>query len=307
MLDQTVTIDGKRAAFKQKLHDSEILQLPGAISPLCARMIEAKGFDGFYISGAVLSADLGLPDIGLTTASEVIARAQQMAGSSNLPALLDADTGFGEPANVARSVAQIEAAGVAACHIEDQVMPKRCGHLDNKILVPVEDMVRKIRAAEGAKRSSDFTLVARTDAIGTEGLEAAIERSKAYVGAGADAIFADALADRHDFEVFRSAINVPLIANMTEFGKTRLLDKQELQNLGYNAVLYPVTLLRLAMHAMEEGLDVILREGTQARLVDRMQHRGALYDLLNYKAYGTYDTAIANFTVPHVAKPGDHE
>lgn len=307
MLDQTVTNDGKRAAFKQKLHDAEILQLPGAISPLCARMIEAKGFGGFYISGAVLSADLGLPDIGLTTASEVIARAQQMAGSNNLPALLDADTGFGEPANVARSVAQIEAAGVAACHIEDQVMPKRCGHLDNKILVPVEDMVRKIRAAESAKRSSDFTLVARTDAIGPEGLEAAIERSKAYVGAGADAIFADALAHQRDFEAFRRAIDVPLIANMTEFGKTRLLDKQELQNLGYNAVLYPVTLLRLAMHAMEEGLDVILREGTQAGLVDRMQHRGALYDLLNYKAYGTYDTAIANFTVSHVAKPGDHK
>ncbi|WP_417459303.1 methylisocitrate lyase [Kordiimonas sp.] len=307
MLDQTVTSAGKRAAFKEALHDAEILQLPGAISPLCARLIEAKGFGGFYISGAVLSADLGLPDIGLTTAGEVIGRAGQMTSASNLPALLDADTGFGEPANVARTVAQIEAAGIAACHIEDQVMPKRCGHLDNKTLVPVHDMVRKIRAAAGAKRSSDFTLVARTDAVGTEGLEAAAERARAYVAAGADAIFADALADEHDFKVFRRAVDVPLIANMTEFGKNRLLDKGTLQDLGYNAVLYPVTMLRLAMHAMEEGLDVIARDGTQLGLVGRMQHRAELYELLNYKAYGTYDATIANFTVPHAAKPGDLE
>lgn len=307
MLDQTVANEDKRKSFRKALNDREILQLPGAISPLCARLIEAKGFSGFYISGAVLSADLGLPDIGLTTAGEVIGRASQMTSASNLPALLDADTGFGEPANVARTVAHIEAAGIAACHIEDQVMPKRCGHLDNKMLVPVDDMVRKIRAAAGAKRSSDFTLIARTDAVGAEGLEAAAERAKAYVAAGADAIFADALADEREFEAFRSAVDVPLIANMTEFGKTRLLDKQTLQDLGYNAVLYPVTLLRLAMHAMEEGLDVIARDGTQAGLVDRMQHRAALYDLLNYKAYGTYDAAIANFTVPNAAKPGDNQ
>ncbi|MFC3053234.1 methylisocitrate lyase [Kordiimonas pumila] len=289
--------DEKRHQFRASLFDSSLLQLPGAISPLCAKLIEQKGFQGFYISGAVLSADLGLPDIGLTTATEVTDRGRQISQATNLPSLLDADTGFGEPSNVGRTINALEDAGISACHIEDQLMPKRCGHLDNKSLVSIKDMQLKIRAAHLSRRYNTFTLIARTDARGVEGLDAAIDRAKAYVDAGAEAIFPDALIDEHDFEAFRKAVDVPLIANMTEFGKTKLLSKAALESLGYNAVLYPVTMLRLAMKAMEAGLDAILAEGTQVSLLEEMQHRSDLYTLLNYPAYGTYDKTITNFKV----------
>jgi methylisocitrate lyase len=258
-------------------------------------MIERKGFDGVYISGAVLSADLGLPDIGLTTLSEVTGRGHQIARVTELPALIDIDTGFGEPMSAARTVQMMEDQGLAGCHIEDQENPKRCGHLDNKSVLPVADVVRKIKAAASGKRDDNFLLMARTDSRAAEGLEAAIDRAKAYVDAGANAIFPEAMQDEKEFEAMRKAIDVPLLANMTEFGKGRLLTTAELENLGYNIVIYPVTTLRLAMGAIDSGLDVIREEGTQESLLDRMQHRKDLYALLRYEEYNSFDQNIFNF------------
>ena len=231
--------------------------MPGAFSPLVAVLVQEKGFDGIYISGAALSADLALPDIGLTTLQEVAARGHQIARATDLPALIDLDTGFGEPMNAARSIQEIEDAGLAGCHLEDQVSPKRCGHLDNKVLIPARDMAQKIRAAADAKRDPNFLLMARTDAKASEGMDAAIDRAKAYVDAGADAIFPEALTAIPEYEAFREAISVPLLANLTEFGKTPLLTRDRLVELGYNIAIYPVTTLRLAMFGVEEGLDVL--------------------------------------------------
>lgn len=287
----------KRAAFRRGLDSGRLQRFPGTFSPLVAKLIAEIGFDGVYVSGAVLSADLGLPDIGLTTLSEVAARAGQIAAATDLPTLVDADTGFGEPMNAARTVAVLEDAGLAGCHLEDQVNPKRCGHLDGKAVVETADMVKRLRAAVSARRDPNFVVCARTDAAGIEGIGAAIERARAYADAGADMIFTEALAGPADFERFRSAVDIPLLANMTEFGKSELLTVEQLSDLGYNAVIYPVTTLRLAMFAVEEGLREIDRAGTQDALLDRMQHRSRLYELLRYADYNQFDDEIFNFTV----------
>jgi methylisocitrate lyase len=242
-----------------------------------------------------LSADLGLPDIGLTTLSEVAVRAEAISRVTNLPALVDIDTGFGEPANVARSVQRMEAAGVSGCHLEDQQFPKRCGHLDNKQLIPTAEMVRKIKAAVNAKTDENFLVIARTDAHAVEGFEAAIERARRYVDAGAEMIFPEALASEQEFAAFREGVNVPLLANMTEFGKSPLLTTEQLSNLGYNAVIYPVTSLRLAMRAIEDGFRTLAAEGTQQSIVDGMQTRQRLYELLSYEAYARIDQDLFNF------------
>lgn len=272
-----------------------MLRFPGAFSPLVASLVQELGFDGVYVSGAALSADLALPDIGLTTLSEVAARAIQIAGAIDLPVIVDADTGFGEPLNVARTVRTLENAGLTGCHIEDQVNPKRCGHLDHKTVVGRDEMVRRIRAAVAARRDPAFLVCARTDARAVEGLEAAIERARAYVDAGAGMIFPEALIEESEFEAFRAAIDVPLLANMTEFGKSPLLDVESLSSLGFNVVIYPVTALRLAMGAVEDGLRTILAKGTQASLIDRMQTRVRLYELLNYADYRAFDSELYNF------------
>jgi len=295
MLYATTTASAKRQALRARLASGELLRVPGAFNPLSARLIQAKGFDGVYVSGAVVSADLGLPDIGLTTATEVAARAGQIARMTDLPTLVDADTGFGEPMNVARTVQALEDAGVAGCHIEDQVNPKRCGHLDGKQVVDQQVAVQRIRAAVEGRRDPDFLVMARTDVRAVRGLDAAIDRAKALVDAGADAVFPEALLGPAEFEAFRAAIDVPLLANMTEFGKGELLTATQLAELGYNIVIYPVTLLRLAMGAAEVGLDVILAEGTQSSLLDRMQHRSALYDLVDYAGYGQFDAGVFDF------------
>ncbi len=287
----------KRAALRAGLDSGTLLQAPGAFAPLVAMEIEARGFDAVYVSGAVLAADLGLPDIGLTTLSEVARRAHQIARVTDLPAIVDLDTGFGEPMNAARSVRMIEEHGLAGCHIEDQVNPKRCGHLDNKTVVDTAEMVRRVRAAAEARRDPDFLLIARSDARAVEGLEPAIERMKAYVDAGADMIFPEALQGPAEFEAVREALDVPLLANMTEFGKSPLLSKSELEALGYNLVIYPVTTLRLAMHAVTEGLSEIRASGTQEALLDRMQHRRDLYRLLRYEDYTAFDQDVFDFEV----------
>lgn len=290
-----ITSSEKRQAFRQQLSSGKLLRFPGAFSPLVAMLIEKIGFEGVYVSGAALSADLGLPDIGLTTLSEVASRSEAITRATNLPTLVDIDTGFGETANVARTIATIEAAGLCGCHLEDQQFPKRCGHLDNKQLVSTDEMVRKVKAAADAKTDDNFMLIARTDARGVEGLDQAIERAQRYVDAGAEMIFPEALADEKEFAAFRDAINVPLLANMTEFGKSPLLSTEQLANLGYNVVIYPVTTLRLAMQAIENGLQTLANDGTQQAIVEDMQTRKQLYELLGYADYAKIDQDLFNF------------
>lgn len=288
------------AAKRKRLHDGlksgKLLRFPGAFSPHIAQIIERIGFDGVYISGAGIANDLGYPDIGITTLSEVSSRGRQIAKATSLPALIDIDTGFGEAMSVARTIGEIEELGLAGCHLEDQINPKRCGHLDGKSLVSTADMVKKVKAAAGAKKDSNFIIMARTDAAASEGLESAIERAKAYVDAGADAIFPEAMKDEKDFAAFRKAISVPLLANMTEFGKSRLLSAKELENLGYNIVIYPMTGFRLAMGAIEEGFKTILDTGTQESLVHKMQTRKRLYEIISYEDYNDLDQSIFNFS-----------
>lgn len=292
----------KRADFRAKLKSGKLLQFPGAFNPLCAQLIERKGFDGVYISGAVMSADLCLPDIGISTMTEFAERGHQIGRVTDLPTIIDIDTGFGEPMAAARTVRTMEEMGLSACHIEDQVMPKRCGHLDGKEVVDVETMVKRVKAAAEAKRDPNFILIARSDARAVEGLDKALDRMRAYVDAGADMIFPEAMANQKEFEAVRKAIRVPILANMTEFGKSRLLNKKELEALGFNLVIYPVTTLRLAMGAVDRGLDRILEEGDQNSLLGEMQHRRELYELLRYEDYNKFDSSIFNFSVGDTPK-----
>lgn len=286
----------RRKALRAALAAPEIARMPGAFSPLAARAIQEAGFEGVYVSGAVVAADLALPDIGLTTLTEVAHRSRQIARVTDLPVLVDADTGFGEPMSAARTVSELEDAGVAGCHLEDQVNPKRCGHLDGKEVVGTAIMVRRIAAAVNERRDEQFVICARTDAAGVEGIDSAIERAKAYADAGADMIFTEALYSPADFEKFREAVDIPLLANMTEFGKTELLPAQLLEDIGYNAVIYPVTLLRIAMGQVEQALGDIANTGTQTDWVDRMQHRSRLYELLRYNEYNAFDQQVFTYS-----------
>ena len=297
MMFTELTPEEKRRRFREALVTDKLLRFPGAFSPLVAMLIEQLGFEGVYISGSVLSNDLGYPDIGLTTASEVGQRGRMIARASKLPTLIDIDTGFGEPLNAARTVLEFEELGLAGVHLEDQINPKRCGHLDNKALVDTRAMVLKLKAACSARRDSNFLIMARTDARASEGLEKSIDRAKAYEDAGADAIFPEALQDEKEFAAFRKAISVPLLANMTEFGKSKLLSTEALEDLGYNLVIYPVTTLRLAMKAVEDGLRQIARDGTQENIVDKMQTRQRLYEITHYDRYTAFDQDIFNFTL----------
>ncbi len=297
MLYSTVTPADKRAAFRAALASGQLLRFPGAFNPLSARLIQDKGFEGVYISGAVISADLGLPDVGLTTLTEVATRAQQIARMTDLPALVDADTGFGEPMNLARTVQTLEDAGVAGLHIEDQVNPKRCGHLDGKAVVDSETATKRIRAAADARRDPNLLIMARTDIRAIDGLQAAIDRAKQLVDAGADAIFPEAMVDLTEFEAIRGAVDVPILANMTEFGKSELFSTTELANVGVNIVIYPVSLLRLAMGAAERGLDTLASAGSLSPEVESMQTRARLYELLDYEGYNAFDTSVYNFKV----------
>ena len=297
MLYSTTTPADKRATLRAALATGELLRFPGAFNPLSAKLIQEKGFEGVYISGAVISADLGLPDIGLTTLSEVAGRAGQISRLTDLPTLVDADTGFGEPMNVARTVQQLEDAGVAGLHIEDQVNPKRCGHLDGKAVVDEDTAIKRIRAAVAARRDPNLLIMARTDIRALDGLHAAIDRAKALVDAGADAIFPEAMKDLSEFEAVRAAVDVPILANMTEFGKSELFSNRQLADVGVKIVIYPVSLLRLAMGAAERGLDTILEEGSLTSRVPEMQTRARLYELLDYESYGSFDDSVFTFTL----------
>jgi methylisocitrate lyase len=278
--------------------------IPGVFNALCAKLAERLGFAAVYLSGGALSAGwAGVPDIGLLTATEFAEQAAVLARAISLPLLCDADTGFGEAIHVERTVRLYEEAGAAGLHLEDQVMPKRCGHLTGKSLVDIATMTAKIRAAVAARRDRDFVIVARTDARSVEGFSATITRAHAYLAAGADMIFPEALESIPEFAHFAQAISSPKLANMTEFGRSPLLTFDELADLGYQAVLYPLTAFRVAMRAAEQTLIALRERGTQRDLLDRMQSRAELYDRLDYHGWEARDRAYFSLGAEH--PPGD--
>lgn len=271
------------AARLRELIGGGCVPMPGVFNAAVGRLVERAGFPAVYISGAGLcNATAGVPDIGLLTLTEVAQLAGYIARAVKIPAIVDADTGFGGAENAARTVEEFERAGLAGCHIEDQEFPKRCGHLAGKSLVEIEDMNEKITAAAAAKQDKDFLLIARTDARAVESFAKAVERAQSYLTAGADAIFPEALQGREEFRDFAKAINAPLLANMTEFGKSPLLSLEELTDLGYRMVIYPQTAFRVSMFAAGQMLRDLKRTGTQKSWLDRMQTRQELYDLLDY-------------------------
>ena len=266
------------------------LQVPGAPNALAGRMIEEAGFEAIYLSGAALSAGvLALPDVGLFTLTELVEQVAYLTSRISIPVIVDADTGFGDTVNVERTVAELERVGVAAIQLEDQELPKRCGHLSGKTLVSTDAMCAKLRAAALSRADDQTVIIGRTDARAGEGFDAAVARAKEYVAAGADWIFPEALASRDEFAAFAQQVDVPLLANMTEFGKSPLLEFAELAEMGYRVVIYPVTLLRVAMKAVETALAILQNEGTQQELLDLMQTREELYELLDYDTYEARD------------------
>ena len=282
----------KRIDFINKLSLKKILRFPGAYNPLTAKLIEKIGYDGVYVSGGVMSNDLGYPDIGLTTLKDVSNRSNQIARVTDLPTIVDIDTGF---KSCDETIKTFEDFGIVAVHIEDQIDRKRCGHLDNKELISREEMTKKIKKCVSSRKDSNFKIIARSDAKNVEGLEKMIERCKSYIDAGADIIFPEALKDEKEFEVVRKSLNCYLLANMTEFGKSKLLDYKQLQDLGYNIVIYPVSTQRLAMKNVEDGLRAIFADGHQNNIIDKMQTRKRLYDLVEYEKYNALDEKIYNF------------
>jgi len=287
------TIIQKREDFEKKLSSKKILRIPGAYNPLTAKLIEEIGYDGIYVSGGVMSNDLGYPDIGLTTLKEVSYRANQISRVTNLPTIVDADTGF---KSCKETVNIFEKLGITGIHIEDQFSQKRCGHLDNKELISKEEMIKKIKLSINSRKDKNFKIIARTDANSVDGLDKMIERAKAYQDAGADIIFPEALQNEKEFEKVRKNLNIYLLANMTEFGKTKLLSYNQLENFGYNIVIYPVSTQRLAMKSVEEGLKDIFERGHQNNIIDKMQTRKRLYELVEYEKYNSLDEKIYNFS-----------
>ena len=259
-----------------------VVQIPGAFNALVARAVRRAGFDACYISGGATANVAGLPDVGLLTLTEVTRTIREIVDASGMPVIVDADTGYGETECAVRTIIEYERAGAAALHVEDQVFPKRCGHLDGKRLVSCEDMCEKIRTMARSRIDPDFIIIARTDARGVTSMEDAIERAQAYREAGADMIFPEGLADSDEFGRFAAASPGLLLANMTEFGKTELISLQEFGGLGYSMVIYPLSMMRVAMGAVARGLEVLKRDGSVSELLGGMQTRQELYDLLGY-------------------------
>ncbi len=283
----------KRIDFDKKLKSKKILRIPGAYNPLTAKLIEEIGYDGVYVSGGVMSNDLGYPDIGLTTLNDVSKRSEQIARVTNLPTVVDIDTGF---KSCKETIETFENYGITSVHIEDQVERKRCGHLDNKELISSEQMTKKIKECVSSKKDKNFKIIARSDSKNVEGLDKMIDRCKSYIDAGAEIVFPEALKDESEFEKVRKSLDCYLLANMTEFGKSKLLNFKELENLGYNIVIYPVTTQRLAMKNVEDGLRAIFNDGHQNNIIDRMQTRKRLYELVDYEKYNSLDEKIYNFS-----------
>ena len=283
----------KREILDQKLKSNKILRVPGAYNPLTAKIIEEIGYDAVYVSGGVMANDLGFPDIGLTTLEDVSTRSYLISRVTNLPTIVDIDTGF---KSCEKTVQVFEEFGVAGVHLEDQIERKRCGHLDNKELISTDKMVNKIKDCVKAKKDKNFKIIARSDARAVEGIDKMIERCKAYIDAGAEIIFPEALANEKEFEKVRKSLKSYLLANMTEFGKTKILNYKELENLGYNIVIYPVSTQRLAMKSVEDGLRDIFKDGHQNNIIDKMQTRKRLYEIVDYEKYNSLDETIYNFS-----------
>ena len=289
------TSAGKR--FREALARPGIYQLPGAHNGQAAIQAKQAGFSGLYLSGAAMTASMGLPDLGIITVDEVAFFIRQIVRSSGLPLLVDGDTGYGEALNVMHMVRTFEDAGAGAVHLEDQILPKKFGHLNGKNLVSAEDMAAKVAAAKKASR--DIVIVARTDAAGVEGYDAAVDRAKLYVAAGADAIFPEALVQREMFEKFASDLpGVPLLANMTEFGKTPFFTAQEFEQMGYKMVIWPVSSLRVANKAQAKLYAAIAKDGGTHNMVDEMQTRAELYDVIGLHDYEALDASIVKTIVP---------
>ena len=283
----------KRKDFVNKIKSGKILRVPGAYNPLTAKLIEEIGYDAVYVSGGVMSNDLGYPDIGLTTLEDVSDRSKKIARVTNLPTIVDIDTGF---KSCKKTIKTFEKIGITAVHIEDQVSQKRCGHLENKELISTKEMVKKIKECVKSKKDKNFKIIARSDANAVEGMNKMIDRCKAYIDAGAEIVFPEALANEKDFEKVRKSLDCYLLANMTEFGKSKLLNYKDLENLGYNIVIYPVTSQRLAMKNVEDGLRAVFKDGHQNNILDKMQTRKRLYDLVEYEKYNALDEKIYNFS-----------
>ena len=283
----------KRIDFSGKLKTNKILRVPGAYNPLTAKLIEELGYDAVYVSGGVMANDLGFPDIGLTTLQDVSTRSYLISRVTNLPTIVDIDTGF---KSCKETIETFEEFGITAVHLEDQIERKRCGHLDHKELISSDAMVSKIKECVAAKKDDNFKIIARSDAKGVEGIDKMIERCKAYIDAGAEVIFPEALHNENEFEKVRTELPCYLLANMTEFGKSKLLNYMELENLGYNIVIYPVTTQRLAMKNVEDGLRDIYVNGHQNNVIDKMQTRKRLYELVDYEKYNSLDEKIYNFS-----------
>ena len=282
----------KRIDFVNKLKSKKIIRAPGAYNPLTAKLIQEIGYDAVYVSGGVMANDLGFPDIGLTTVQDVSTRSYLISRVTDLPTIVDIDTGF---KSCKETIETFEEFGLAAVHLEDQIERKRCGHLDNKELISKEAMVKKINECVSARKDNNFKIIARSDAKSVEGMDKMIDRCKAYIDAGAEIIFPEALRDEKDFEKVRKELPCYLLANMTEFGKTKLLNYKELDNLGYNIVIYPVTTQRLAMKNVEDGLRDIYSNGHQNNIISKMQTRKRLYELVEYEKYNALDEKIYNF------------
>ncbi len=283
-LEKATRADILRKLMRRK----RIVVAPGVFSPSVAKLAEKIGFESLYFSGAGFSNLLALPDLGITTLSEVARATHEITSQTRVPLIVDADTGFGEALNVARTVNEMKAAGAAAIQIEDQILPKRCGHLDGKELVDVDEMVKKVISAKEAA-GRELMIIARTDATGVEGLDSAIRRARVYAGAGADVIFPEALTTREDFIEFRRKVSLPLMANMTEFGKTPYLGASDFEGIGYNIVIFPVTAFRAMMKAVERTLMELKEKGSQKEILGSLMTREEFYDLIDYRTYEAAD------------------
>ena len=282
-----------RWSLRELIDRERIIVAPGVYAPSIAMLAERMGFKAVYLSGAALTGMLGMPDLGVITLTEVAQFTKYIADKISIPLIVDADTGFGEAINVKRTVELLESSGASAIQIEDQVLPKKCGHLKGKQLIPAEEMVKKIIAAVEARRSEELLIIARTDARGVEGLEKAIERAELYREAGADIIFPEALTSIEEFREFAERIKAPLLANMTEFGVSPLLSAEELAEIGYKIVIFPATTFRASMKASKQILETLKRKGTQREDIDKLMTRKEFYDLINYYSYEEEDQKIA--------------
>jgi methylisocitrate lyase len=287
MLSAPIERPGRRL---RDLMAKDIVALPGVFNAISALAAFRAGSEGLYLSGAgVTNANLAVPDIALITLQEMTETAARVCEIAPLPVIADADTGYGESLNVARTVIEMERAGLAGIHLEDQISPKRCGHLEGKSLISPSEMAKKVTAAISAKKDQDFMIIARTDAKGVEGLDTAIDRAKLYVDNGADAIFPEGLESEAEFEAFRKGVAAPLLANMTEFGKTPIIPLAGFRDLGYNLVIFPMTAFRVMLKAIDEAYRELVSTGTQAGLMSRMRTRAELYELIDYEGYKALD------------------